>query len=151
MKMDLQRFTGHSVTVYKDSGITTATADPNSSVDKDTEVALSITAGSGKEVAEVEVVSGGVTIDYDPDDGYSFDMGEADVVLYVKSKSNKLYKIVENTIINVNGSKTELTRNMMIKYGANGAIVAVDCKGTELSINADILAELVANNIVIKM
>ena len=99
----------------------------------------------------MEVVSGGVTIDYDPDDGYSFDMGEADVVLYVKSKSNKLYKIVENTIINVNGSKTELTRNMMIKYGANGAIVAVDCKGTELSINADILAELVANNIVIKM
>lgn len=152
MKLDLQKFAGAlAVTVYKDSGITTATATPDSSLAKDDEVALTITPASGKELAEIEVIAGGVTPTYDEDDGWGFVMGDDDVVLMVKSKSAKLYKVVENTPYSVNGVKGEVRRNMILEIGKNGAIIGVNCEGTELNISADILAALIESGAIIKI
>lgn len=151
-KLDLQRFAGAlTVTVLKDAHITTASASPASSLAKDDTVALTITPASGYELDEIEVIAGGVTPEYDEDDGWTFDMGEADVTLYVKSKASNVYKIVENTPVNINGVKTELKRNMMIQHGPNGAIVGVDCEGSAVTVNADVIAELVKAGAIIKV
>ena len=150
MKLDLQMYTGsYTVTVYKDANMTTATASPNSTLDKDDEVTLTLTPASGYEVDEVEVISGGVTVNMETK---KFAMGEANVVLYVKSKSSSKYKIMERVYTCVNGTVTVLNPNVVIKYAKTGAIEAVDCDGTSLaSLNADILASLVADGIAIKM
>ena len=151
-KLDLQRFTGSlTVTVLKDAHMTTASASPASSLAKDDTVALTITPASGYELDEIEVIAGGVTPEYDEDDGWTFTMGEANVTLYVKSKANNVYKIVENTLVNINGTKTELKRNMMIQYGPNGAIVGVDCEGSAVTVNADVIAQLVKAGVLIKI
>ena len=152
MKLNLQMFAGgHSVTVYKDAHMTTASASPYSDVAKDATVALTITPASGYELAAIEVVAGGVTIT-ETSGSYSFTMGEADVVLNVTSKKSTMYKVVENTITSVNGTVTKLTRNMMLKEGPNGAIIGVDCTPTDLgSLSADIIAALVASGAIIKV
>ena len=151
-KLDLQRFAGAlTVTVLKDAHMTTASASPDSSLAKDDTVALTITPASGYELDEIEVIAGGVTPEYDEDDGWTFTMGEADVTLYVKSKASNVYKIVENTLVNINGVKTELQRNMMIRYGANGAIVGVDGEGSAVNVNADVIKQLVKDGVLIKV
>ena len=151
-KLDLQRFAGAlTVTVLKDAHMTTASASPDSSLAKDDTVALTITPASGYELDEIEVIAGGVTPEYDEDDGWTFTMGEADVTLYVKSKASNVYKIVENTLVNIKGVKTELQRNMMIRYGANGAIVGVDGEGSAVNVNADVIKQLVKDGVLIKV
>jgi len=151
-KLNLQQFAGSlTVTVYKDAHMTTASASPSSSLAKDDSVALTLTPASGYEVNDVEVVSGGVTIDYDPDDGYSFTMGESNVVLNVTSKKNNLYKITENTWVWVNGSGTELKRNMKYVRHNNGAIVDVESSGTAVTVNADVVAKLIEAGVLIKI
>lgn len=149
MEMNLQYFAGSlTVTVFKDSGMTTASASPSSSLAKDDTVTLTLTPASGYEVADVEVISGGVTIT--EGETISFAMGEADVVLYVKSHSTSKYKVVENCYCAVNGTVTRLQRNMEIVYGVNGAIVGV--KGTEstISLSADLIANLLASGAIVK-
>ena len=151
MKLDLQRFAGgHSVTVYKDSHVTTATPSSDTDVQKNADVTLTLVLADGYEVDDIEVVAGGVTVTL-TSDTYGFKMGEADVVLNVKSKKNNLYKIVENTWVWVNGSGTELKRNMVIERGANGAITGVSCTGTAVTVSADIVASLVAQGVLIKL
>ena len=50
LEMDLQLFAGSlTVTVYKDSGITTATASPSSSLAEGDTVTLTVTPASGYE------------------------------------------------------------------------------------------------------
>jgi len=151
-KLDLQRFAGSlTVTVLKDAHMTTASASPDSSLAKDDTVTLTITPASGYELDEIEVIAGGVTPEYDEDDGWTFTMGEADVTLYVKSKASNVYKIVENTPVNINGVKTELQRNMMIQHGPNGAIVGVDGEGSAVSVNEDVIKQLVKDGVLIKV
>lgn len=151
--MNLQLFDDpatYTVTVLNDGGFSATTASPASGV-KDTTVTLTITPSSGKELDEIEVVAGGVTIEED-DGTYSFDIGEANVTLFVKSKGSAVYKIVENTFVCVNGAVTELTRNMTLVKGANGAIVDVQCNGTSLaSLSADVVAALVKSGAIIKI
>ena len=61
-KMDLILFdTTYTVTVKKDANITTATASAASGA-KGTEITLTITPATGYEVAEYEVIEGGVTV-----------------------------------------------------------------------------------------
>ena len=152
MKMDLQQFAGSlTVTMKKDAGMTTATASPASSLAKDDTVTLTLEPASGYELDKIEVISGGVTPEYDEEDGWTFTMGEADVELFVKSKKDNLYKIVENTIVWVNGSGTELIRNMTLELGGNGQIVGVKSDGSEVSVSADIVAELVKAGALVKM
>ena len=148
--MDLQTFAGSlTVTVYKDAGITTATASPASSLAKDDEVTLTITPASGYEVKEYICLSGGVTVDPATK---KFTMGENNVVLCVTSKDATTYKVVENCYISINGSVTKLARNMKIVKGANGAIIGVDCDGTDLGdVSADALKQLVAAGAIVKM
>ena len=147
--MNLQWFAGSlTVTVLKDANITTATASPASSLAKGDTVELTITPASGYELDEIEVISGGVTIDMED---LEFDMGESNVTLFVKSKANNLYKVVENTFVSVNGTVTNLVRNMTIVTGKNGAVVDVESDGTALTLSADIIANLLESGVIIKM
>lgn len=145
MKMDLQLFAGgHSVTVVKDAHMTTASASASSDVAKDATVTLTLTPASNYEVAAVDVIAGGVTIEQDGD-AVSFTMGEENVIIAVKSQKNNLYKVFENAYCQVNnGTVTKLQRNVSYEFGPGGNIVAVNCTPTEISLSADVIANLVA-------
>ena len=150
IRMNLQMFAGSlTVTVYKDSGMTTASASPASSLAEGDTVTLTLTPASGNEVDQVIVLSGGVTVDMATK---KFDMGESNVVLCVTSKDATTYKVVENCYCNVNGSVTNLVRDMKIVKGPNGAIIGVDSAGTDLgSLSADIVNQLVASGVLVKI
>ena len=153
-KLNLQQFAGTlTVTIIKDVNAhwTAASASPASSLAKDDTVALTVTPASGYEVDEIEVIAGGVTIDYDPDDGYSFTMGESNVTLFFKSKADNVYKVVENVTVNVNGTKTDLTRNMSLEYGPNGAVIGVSASGTAITLSSEIVSELVKAGTIVKI
>lgn len=150
--MNLQLFAGgHNVSVVSDGGFSAASASSTSDVQAQATVTLTLTPASTYELASVEVLSGGVTLDYDPDDGYSFKMGSADVVIVAKSKKNNIYKIVENCDVWVNGSLTHLQRNLTLKKGPNGAIIGVDGNGTAVTLSAEIVAELVKAGTLVKV
>ena len=149
MKMNLQLFAGgHSVTVYKDAHMTTASASSTSDVQKDATVTLTLTPASGYEVANVEVISGGVTI-YQGD-SITFTMGETNVVLYVTSKANNAYRVVEPCFCCVNQTVTKLNRNMKLVFGKNGAIIGVEGEDTTITLNADMVANLLASGVIVK-
>lgn len=146
MKMNLQLFTGHSVTCYKDAGASAFSASPNSSVDKDTEVTLTVTLASGYEIDEIEVVTGGVTVN---ESTKKFSMGEADVVLNLKTKKNNVYLVTEECMACVNDSKTVLHKNAKVVLTPNGVPKAVT-GGEELTVNAGIQA-LIDQGIIVKI
>ena len=154
LKLDLQMFDDpatYTTTIYKDAGITSATASPSSgTVAKDATVTISVTPASGYELDVIDVAAGGVTITYG--DSITFKMGEANVVLNVKSKKSTLYKVTENVYTCVNGTVTQLTRNMVLSFGKTGAIIDVTCTGTDLSsLNASILAQLIDSGVLVKI
>lgn len=150
--LNLQLFAGgHNVSVVADGGFSAASASSSSDVQAETTVTLTLTPASTYELASVEVLRGGVTLDYDPDDGYSFEMGSADVVIVAKSKKNNIYKIVENCDVWVNGSKTHLQRNLKLVQGPNGAIVGVEGSGQAVTLSAEIVAELVKAGTLVKV
>ena len=148
MEFNLQWFDDptYSVTIYKDDGISTATASPAGG-DKGDEVELSITAKSGYELAEIEVIAGGVEID--PEE-LTFEIGKADVVLNVRSKSDSTYMVTENTFTCVNGTVVQLVKNTTLKYGKTGAIIGVDVAGTEITMN-DAIQNLIDNGVLVKI
>ena len=148
--MDLQLFAGSlTVTVKKDAHMTTASASPSSSLAAEDKVTLTLTPASGYEVAEVEVIAGGITHIYQGDTIW-FEMGSSNVELYVKSKPNNKYRIVENAYVNLNGTETKLTRNMQYVYGPSGAIVDVDSTPTALTLSADLIANLIQSGVIVK-
>lgn len=123
MKMQLDLFAGSlTVTVYKDAHITTATASPATALAEGDEVELTITPASGYALDEVEVISGGVEID--PDE-LTFEMGEDDVVLNVKSKKAGNYIVTEEASICINGAKTVLHKNAVVQLAKNGVPISV--------------------------
>lgn len=150
MKLNLQYFAGgHSVTCYRDAHASAFSASSNSDVQANATVTLTVTPASGYTVDEIEVVQGGVEVKFE-DNAWTFKMGSADVVLYLKTKSTTTFKVVENCFTAVNGTVTELKRDMILKYGPNGAIIGVDSNGTSLSsLSADILANLKAAGVII--
>lgn len=149
MKLDLQMFSGgHSVTVLKDDGISAASASSTTDVQKDAEVTLTVTPASGYEIAEYEVVTGGVTVNPETK---KFVMGEANVTIVVKSRGTNDYRIVENTFVSVNGTVTRLQRNMMLKRGVNGAVIGVEGGKTTVSLNADIVKALLDSGAIVKI
>ena len=151
MELNLQYFAGgHSVTLYKDSHVTTFTASADSDVQKNATVTLTLTPSSGYEIASVEVLQGGVTV-YQDDSTISFTMGESNVVIAVKSQKNNVYKVTETTYVWYNGTGTTLKKNMFLEYGKNGEITGIRCSGSEVSINADIIAQLVKDGVLVKM
>lgn len=151
MKLDLQKFAGsYTLTVYNDGNFSATTASPSSSLAKDDKSTLTITPSSGYELDKIEVVTGGAEVLYESD-AWKVKMGDASAVIKVFGKKNNVYKVVENCVVSVNGSKTELQRNMVITYGATGAITGVNSDGTELSISTDIINSLVAQGVLIKV
>ena len=150
-ELDLQYFTGNSVTCHKDGHMTTFSASPNSSVDKDTEVALTITPASGYEVDEIEVIAGGPLTLTPTESGAKFSMPNEAVILYCKSKANNKYMVTESVDVTINGSKTRLVRNMKLLTAANGAIIGVDVTGTAVTLDAGTVAELVKAGTLVKI
>lgn len=151
MHMILNLFAGgHSVTVYKDAGVTTATPSSDSDVQKNADVTLTLVFGTGKKLDEIEVVTGGVTITED-DGTYGFKMGEADVVLKVKSKASNNYIITEDVRVNVNDNPVQLHRNAKLVLTPNGVPsgVSIESGGTVITSNAAAVAELVNQGILI--
>lgn len=150
---NLQRFddepTTYTLTAYKDAGVTSVTASKDSGIADKEEVTLTIVMASGYELADIEVVSGGCTVNMSTK---KVKINAANGVVYVKSKSSTLYKVVETTKYSVNGVSNVLTRNMKLKVTANGSVYDVECEGTSLaSVNADIIAQLVKDGALVKM
>lgn len=150
MKLNLQRFTGSSLTVYNDGNFSATTASPDTSLAKNDKSTLTITPNSGYELDRIEVVTGGAEVLYESN-AWKVKMGESDAIVKVFGKKNNLYKVVENCYVNVNGSATELRRNMVLQRGATGAITGVTSDGTELSISTDVINSLVAQGVLIKI
>lgn len=149
MRMNLQFFTGSTVTVYKDGHMTTASASPNSSVAKDAKVTLTLTPASGYEVADIEVISGGVTI-HEDDGTFSFSCGETDVVLEVTSQKNNEYRVIENCDVSINGSKTSLVKNVTPVFSANGGLAGISCTPATVTLDAETVRSLVEAGIIVK-
>ena len=150
-KLNLQLFAGgHSVTVLADAGMSAASASSTSDVAENATVTLTLTPGSNKELASVEVLSGGVTLDFDPDDGYSFTMGEANVVIVVKSKANNLYKVTEECEVWVNSAKTVLHKNTEVVLTKQGGILDVNCTPSAVTVN-DAVQSLIDLGILVKV
>ncbi len=147
-KLNLQLFTGHSVTVYKDSGFSAASASPNSSVNAEADVTLSWTLGSGKELDEIEVIEGGaIEINMTTK---KFAMPDKNVVLFFKSKANNLYKVTETCEVIINGGKTTLAKNVTVVLTPDGVVSGVECEGTAITLN-DAVQQLIDQGILVKM
>ena len=148
--VDLGRLTGNYTAQDGDVLSGTLTEDREITIAPGATVTLTVTPSTGKELDEIEVVSGGVTIEYG-EDSITFKMKSANVVLNAKGKKNNLYKIVENCDVWVNGTKTTLRRNMQLEKGPNGAIVGVTTSGTAVTLSSEIVADLVKAGTLIKI
>ena len=136
MKMILNLFAGgHSVTLYKDSHVTTFTASSDTDVQKNAEVTLTVVIADGYEVDEYEVIAGGVTVNASTK---KFTMGEADVVIYLKTKADNLYMVTEETMASVNDTKVVLHQNTTVVLTPNGAPKEITVKngGAEITSSA---------------
>ena len=146
-ELDLRMFdTTYTVTVKKDAGITTASASAASGA-KDTEITLTITPATGYELDSIEVIEGGVTVDMATK---KFTIGEANVLLYVKSKANNLYKVTEPCSINVNNVKQTFQRNTIVHLTKAGGIKDMTCEGTAIALN-DAVQNLIDQEILVKI
>jgi len=148
--MNLQLFAGgHNVTVLKDANMTTASASSTSDVQANATVTLTLTPASNYELDTVEVLAGGVTIEYGDD--VTFKMGSADVTLIARAKKSNTYQVLENCDVWVNGSKSTLRRNTTLVKAPNGAIKAVEVSGTTVTLNAEMVADLVKQGVIVKI
>ena len=149
MKMILDLFAGgHSVTVLKDAHISAASASATSDVQAEAEVTLTVTAASNYEIAEYEVLEGGVTVNPATK---KFTMGSENVTIIVRSKKANNYMVTEETSVCVNGSKTALHKNTVVQVTANGVPtgVTVENGGTVISAS-DAVNYLIAQGILVK-
>ena len=150
-KLNLQQFSGSlTLTVKNDGNWSATTASPSSSLAEDDKSTLTLTANTGYELDEIEVIEGGATIEND-NGTWKVKMGEANATIFVKGKKNNVYQIVEETPVWINGTSTLLKRNMKLVKGNNGAIVGVDVTGSEVTLNADVVAALVKSGAIIKL
>ena len=149
MKMILDLFAGgHSVTLYKDAHVTTFSASSTSDVQAEAEVTLTVVIADGYEVDEYEVIAGGVNVNASTK---KFTMGEADVVIYLKSKGNNVYAVTEDVEININGTKTTLFKNVTLQKSANGGVYGAVVNGTAITVDAAVVAQLVSAGILVKL
>ena len=148
-ELNLRMFDGHSVTVYGDAGVSSISASPNSSVAKDTEVTLTVTLESGYEVDEYECVAGGVTVNASTK---KFAMGEADAVIYLKTKADNKYLVTEECMANVNDTKVILHKNVKVQLTPNGVVkgVTVESGGASITLT-DAIQNLIDQGILVKI
>ena len=108
----------NNVTVLKDAHMTTASASATEDVQAAATVTLTLTPASGYEVADVEVLAGGVTVHQD-DSTVSFAMGSSDVVISVTSQKNNEYRISEAALLTlalVGGSAGALLGMLVFRH-----------------------------------
>lgn len=150
MKMILDLFAGgHSVTLYADGGATAFTASASSDVQKNAEVTLTVTLKTGYEVAEYQVIAGGVEVDPDTK---KFTMGEENVVIYLITKANNLYMVTEECSGSLNGTPFVLHANTIVTVTPNGVPCKIEAAsgGQEITVNAAI-QNLIDQGILIKL
>lgn len=153
MKMILDLFAGgHSVTVYADAGFTSATASSTSDVQKNAEVTITPVLKTGYEIDEYETVAGGVTVEIGDDSVGEFVMGEANVVIYAKSKSDSKYLVTEETMVNVNDNPIPLHKNAKVVLTPNGVPKEVVAENGGASITmSDAVQQLIDQGILVKI
>lgn len=150
MKMILDLFAGgHSVTLYKDAGVTTFSASATSDVQKNAEVTLTVVIADGYEVDEYEVIAGGVTVNASTK---KFTMGEENVAIYLKTKADNKYMVTEETMSCVNDTKVTLHANTVYTFTPNGVIKGVSAAsgGASLTLDAGI-QQLIDQGVVVKL
>ena len=154
MKMILNLFDDptYSVTCLKDAGMSAFSASPNSSVAKGATVTLTVTPASNKELDEIEVIVGGVTIT-ESSGTYTFKMGEADVTLYAKSKADNKYMVTEECRACLNGGAwTVLHQNTTVELTPNGVPKAVTVKNGGASVTVDAaIQNLIDTGVLVKI
>jgi len=79
-------------------------------------------------------------------------MGEANVVLYLKTKKDNIYMVTEDTMASVNESKVTLTKNTTVELTPNGAPKGVTVKngGAEITDSAAV-QQLIAAGVLVKI
>ena len=154
MKMILNLFDDptYSVTCLKDAGMSAFSASPNSSVAKGATVTLTVTPASNKELDEIEVIAGGVTIT-ESSGTYTFKMGEADVTLYAKSKADNKYMVTEECRACLNGGAwTVLHKNTTVELTPNGVPKAVTVENGGASVTVDAaIQNLIDTGVLVKI
>ena len=105
LKMDLQLFdepTGHSITIYKDDGVSSAAAKNGgvtvtTNVAKDTRLDLYITLATGHKLKNIEYLSGdnGTLRPYST--RYRFEMPDEDVVLVITSRTGLSLTVLKDS------------------------------------------------------
>ena len=149
MKMILNLFDTYSVTCYKDAHMTTFSASPNSSVAKNADVTLTVTPADGYELDEIEVIAGGVTLTHSTN--WTFKMGEANVVLYAKTKANNKYLVTEECMAQLNsGTPTVLHANNTVTLTPNGAPKDIDKTGASVTVDAAV-QNLIDTGVLVKL
>lgn len=151
MKMILDLFEGgHSVSVYGDAGVSAVEADETTDVQEETEVTLTVTLKTGYEIADYEVIAGGVTVD--PEEK-TFEMGDKDVVICVKTKADNLYRVTEECFTCVNGAVIRLHRNTNVILTKNGAPVdlVIEGGGAAVASVTEAIKSLIDQGILVKI
>ena len=152
MKMKLNLFSGsYTLTVYNDGNFSATSASPSSSLAKDDKSTLTITPNSGYELDEIEVVSGGCTIE-DDSGTKKVKMGDASAVILIKGKKSNNYMVLEETMIDINGTRTVLHANTTVQVTKNGVPTGVTVKdgGTVISAS-DAVNQLIAEGVLVKI
>jgi len=73
------------------------------------------------------------------------------VVIYQKTKANNVYAVVEDTDININGTKTHLAKNVTLQKSASGGVYGATVSGTAIIIDAATVAQLVKAGVLVKI
>lgn len=148
--LNLQMFSGtYTLTTYKDAGYSAATPSASTSLGKDDEVTYTLTFASGYEFDECEIISGGAT--YNPSTK-KLTMGNANAVVYFKSKANNKYIVTEDVHIGLNNATLDLKKNTVLVVAANGAIYDVTYGGgTAISTCTGAIDGLIASGVLVKL
>ena len=148
--LNLQMFSGsYTLTTYKDAGYSAATPSASTSLGKDDEVTYTLTFASGYEFDECEIIAGGAT--YNPSTK-KLTMGNANAVVYFKSKADNKYIVTEDVHIGVNNATLDLKKNTVLVKAANGAIIDVtNGGGTAISTCTGAIDGLIESGVLVKL
>ena len=73
------------------------------------------------------------------------------MTLFAKAKANNKYIVVEDIDVTINGTKTHLGKNVKLQQTANGGVYGVAVSGTAITFDAAVVAQLVADGVIVKI
>ena len=158
--LNMRMFAGHSITVNKDSGISTAYAansqntQISSNVEENTLVHVRITPKSGY-YADYVIPTAGIAEEKVGRSGGNFKMPNANVTLFVGSIKNNLYAVTEDVMLCVNDERLYLKKNTKLVLSKSGNVCDMDYESggpTEISSGMSAAIEgLVASGVLINL